>query len=49
MLNVIPIPAFNDNYIWCLTDADSGRAAVVDPGEGEVHSWKWKRGEWKRR
>lgn len=31
MINVFPIPAFSDNYIWCLHD---GRyAAVVDPGD----------------
>ena len=27
-----PIPAFNDNYIWLLADAD-GNALVVDPGD----------------
>jgi len=27
-----PLPAFEDNYIWTLSDAD-GRAIVVDPGE----------------
>jgi hydroxyacylglutathione hydrolase len=27
-----PLPAFDDNYIWTLTDA-SGAAVVVDPGE----------------
>ena len=31
MLNIIPIPAFQDNYIWTLHD---GRyAVVVDPGD----------------
>jgi hydroxyacylglutathione hydrolase len=31
MLEVVPLPAFQDNYIWTLRD---GRhAAVVDPGE----------------
>ena len=33
MLNVIPIPAFNDNYIWCLTREGSPEAVVVDPGD----------------
>lgn len=28
---VIPIPAFNDNYIWALRD--TRQAAVVDPGD----------------
>lgn len=27
-----PLPAFDDNYIWTLTDAD-GRAVIVDPGD----------------
>lgn len=26
------IPAFDDNYIWCLRDAE-GRALIVDPGQ----------------
>lgn len=31
MVDIIPIPAFQDNYIWCISD---GRhAAVVDPGD----------------
>jgi hydroxyacylglutathione hydrolase len=29
-MHLIPIPAFNDNYIWMLHDG--GRALVVDPG-----------------
>ena len=28
-----PIPAFSDNYIWALVDADQQRACVVDPGD----------------
>jgi hydroxyacylglutathione hydrolase len=30
-MHLIPIPAFNDNYIWMLHDGE--RALVVDPGE----------------
>ena len=30
-----PIPAFNDNYIWILTDKDSSQAWVVDPGDAK--------------
>lgn len=30
-IQVVPIPAFRDNYIWCLRDAT--HAAVVDPGD----------------
>ncbi|MDR2212319.1 MAG: hydroxyacylglutathione hydrolase [Pseudomonadales bacterium] len=31
MLEIRPIPAFADNYLWLLVDG--GRAAVVDPGD----------------
>jgi hydroxyacylglutathione hydrolase len=31
MLEIVPLPAFQDNYIWTLRDGQ--RAAVVDPGE----------------
>ncbi|MTW21546.1 hydroxyacylglutathione hydrolase [Allochromatium palmeri] len=34
MLDVQPIPAFEDNYIWLLTEG-SGNAVVVDPGDAE--------------
>lgn len=30
-LEIIPLPAFEDNYIWCLRR--NGHAAVVDPGD----------------
>ena len=32
MLQLRAIPAFTDNYIWALSDAD-GRAVIVDPGD----------------
>lgn len=35
MLTITPIPAFNDNYIWCLEDPQSGKALIVDPGQAE--------------
>ncbi|SFR46135.1 hydroxyacylglutathione hydrolase [Marinobacter daqiaonensis] len=35
MLNITPLRAFSDNYIWCLANTDSGKALVVDPGEAE--------------
>lgn len=35
MIHIEPIPAFNDNYIWCIYDDESRKAAVVDPGEAE--------------
>lgn len=30
-MNLLPIPAFSDNYIWMLHD--SAHALVVDPGD----------------
>jgi len=36
MFNVMPIPAFNDNYIWALTVPGSDEVAVVDPGDANV-------------
>lgn len=35
MLQVSPIPAFEDNYIWLLTEPGSPGAVVVDPGDEE--------------
>jgi hydroxyacylglutathione hydrolase len=32
-LSIVPVPAFADNYIWLVHDADSGVTAVVDPGD----------------
>ena len=34
MINIDPIKAFSDNYIWCLSN-DNGDAWVVDPGDAE--------------
>ena len=33
MLDISPIPAFSDNYIWLLRRQGSDLVAVVDPGE----------------
>ncbi|HEY9050779.1 MAG TPA: hydroxyacylglutathione hydrolase [Gammaproteobacteria bacterium] len=33
MLDITPIPAFADNYIWMIRNADSSHVAFVDPGE----------------
>ncbi len=35
MLRIIPIPAFDDNYIWLLRPANTDTAVVVDPGDEE--------------
>jgi hydroxyacylglutathione hydrolase len=34
MLDIRPIPAFDDNYIWLLTETP-GTAVVVDPGDAD--------------
>jgi len=33
LLTIFPIPAFNDNYIWCLHDSEGETSVVVDPGQ----------------
>ena len=33
MLNITPIPAFSDNYIWMLQRTGSQSVVLVDPGE----------------
>jgi hydroxyacylglutathione hydrolase len=33
MLEIVAVPAFADNYLWLVHDADSGETAVVDPGD----------------
>jgi len=33
---VFPIPAFTDNYIWCLCTQIQDRCVVVDPGDGDA-------------
>lgn len=35
MLTVIPIPAFQDNYIWLLRQDASDQVVVVDPGDAQ--------------
>jgi hydroxyacylglutathione hydrolase len=32
-LEIVPVPAFSDNYIWLVHDKASGETAVVDPGD----------------
>lgn len=34
-LEIVPVPAFADNYIWLVHDAASGQTAVVDPGDAQ--------------
>jgi len=33
MLNILTVPAFDDNYIWLIKDSQSSRCIVVDPGD----------------
>lgn len=35
MLTINAIPAFNDNYIWCLSNSEDRKALIVDPGQAE--------------
>lgn len=35
MLDVIPIPAFDDNYIWCLRKPGVAEVVLVDPGDAD--------------
>lgn len=40
---IYPIPAFSDNYIWCLSE--NGAAVVVDPGDdAPVHQYLQEQG-----
>jgi hydroxyacylglutathione hydrolase len=32
-MEIVPVPAFTDNYIWLIHDEPSGETAVVDPGD----------------
>jgi len=34
-MDITPIPAFRDNYIWCLTAKNNPSCVVVDPGDAE--------------
>ncbi|MGP4843166.1 hydroxyacylglutathione hydrolase [Marinobacter sp. 1Y8] len=35
MFSIKPIPAFSDNYIWCIADSSTRKALIVDPGQSE--------------
>ena len=32
-MEIVPVPAFSDNYLWLVHDEESGGTAVVDPGD----------------
>ena len=35
MIQVIPVPAFTDNYIWLITNEARKQVAIVDPGDAQ--------------
>ncbi len=35
MLEIHPVPAFDDNYIWLIGSTDSKHVAIVDPGDAD--------------
>jgi len=46
-MEIVAVPAFADNYLWLVHDAESRETAVVDPGdaapvlaESEARGWK---------
>lgn len=47
MLEIVPVPAFSDNYLWLVHDRDSGETAVVDPGDAEPVLAELERRNWK--
>ena len=32
-MEIVPVPAFADNYLWLVHDKASGETAIVDPGD----------------
>jgi len=35
-MEIVPVPAFTDNYLWLIHDDLSGETAVVDPGDASA-------------
>lgn len=33
-MDVVPLPAFRDNYIWCIIDESNHSVYCIDPGDG---------------
>ncbi len=47
MIQISALPAFTDNYIWLLQDAQTRRVAVVDPGDAApVLDWLEQHPQW---
>ncbi len=48
MLKIEALPAFTDNYIWLLLDAERRNCAAVDPGDAApVQAWLDEHPEWR--
>jgi hydroxyacylglutathione hydrolase len=47
MIEIVPVPAFTDNYIWLVHDEASGETAVVDPGDAGPALAEAKRRGWR--
>jgi hydroxyacylglutathione hydrolase len=48
MLKIEALPAFTDNYIWMLQDAQRRLCAAVDPGDaGPVQAWLEAHPDWR--
>ncbi|NLC09203.1 MAG: hydroxyacylglutathione hydrolase [Gammaproteobacteria bacterium] len=48
MLNLTPLKAFNDNYIWLIQNPQKFHCAVVDPGDAEpVLKWLAENPQWR--
>ena len=45
-MQIVPVPAFSDNYIWLVHDDESGQTAVVDPGDAAPVLAEAKRRGW---
>ncbi|WP_366514814.1 hydroxyacylglutathione hydrolase [Sphingomonas sp.] len=45
-MEIVPVPAFADNYIWLVHDDASRETAVVDPGDGAAALGEAKRRGW---
>ena len=46
-VEIVPVPALSDNYVWLMHDPDSGETVAVDPGEAppvlaaaEARGWR---------
>ena len=45
-MEIVPVPAFSDNYLWLVHDETSGETAVVDPGDAAPVLAEAKRRAW---